>query len=209
MPTHRSANEKRSPFLIIPEFISPLMCEEIVDEIDFNGFALDPSTNRPLKTIFNNRRCDVVIANALELAYPLIENHFGAEVGGYESISYEWFPEGCVVAPAAIDGYTLAGRRWMRSGVEDLILVVFMSEFNNKPPFDTDFEVFGGKLEFPSFGFGFKPQMGTAIVFPSAPNFVHGSSGTRLGDLFQIRVRLTTVNPYRYDATKFTAEMPG
>lgn len=205
MPTSRSTSV-RSPFFVIDELLSPLSCEQIVDEIDFNGFSVDPATSKPTKTTLTNKRCDVLVEDALVQHIDAINRHFGVEVDDVLSIAYEWFPEGCASLPAAADGFTRMGRDWVRSSSEDLVAILFMSQYNTVAPFDSDFEVFGGKLEYPTFGFGFNPTMGSLIVHPAAPNFISTTSPVIVGDLFQARIRLSSRRPVRFDIRDYPGD---
>lgn len=193
----------RSPFLIIPEFISPLTCEEIIGEVDFNGLSLDQETGAPLCTTKTSVVATRFVEGVVEdTGAQQIERYFNVNFDSVESCSFEWYYQGYKPKGAAPDGYARHGTQWVKSNVSDFVGVLFLMDHAESQP-DLDFEVVGGKLEFPSFNFGFKPQAGTLVVFPSAPNFANATAAIRMGELFQVRILMSTVVPYRYDPREF------
>jgi hypothetical protein len=80
---------------------------------------------------------------------------------------------------------------------------LFLTDYNDKPPFDEDYEVFGGKLEFPQHQFGFNPQRGTLIAFPSEPHFINMVSSILVGSLYLTKFHIATKSPLLYDPNKF------
>jgi hypothetical protein len=91
----------------------------------------------------------------------------------------------------------------MRLYNRDFTGVIFLSDYQEQVPFDDEYEVFGGKLEFYSHKFGFNPQRGTLIIFPSDPHFINATSPIQAGDLFQIRFHITCTQPYLYNPKNF------
>jgi hypothetical protein len=88
----------------------------------------------------------------------------------------------------------------------DLTAVIFLTDHQDKPPFDPEFEVSGGKLEFPQHGFGFNPERGTMVVFPADPHFLHRTAPVKAGELFQIRLHIATKEPFLYQPDDFPGD---
>lgn len=205
---HPSRVATRSPFLVIPEFISPLTCEELIGEVNFNVPTMEHETNKPDKTILTNPIASRFLENIWASYCPQISNYYGAEFLGedsVESIAFEWFPEGLKSKGAVVDGHTKVGDRWMKSSSDDFYAVLFLMNYNDGKTgeFDDYDEVVGGKLEFPYFKFGFNPKAGMLVMWPSAPNFACGTSEIYAGDLYQARFRLTTKHPFKYAPNAF------
>jgi hypothetical protein len=81
--------------------------------------------------------------------------------------------------------------------------VLFLSDYQESPSFDSEYEVYGGKLEFPQHAFGFNPRRGTLVLFPSDPHFINVTSDVFVGELFQSRLQLAASTPYFYDSEMF------
>ena len=93
--------------------------------------------------------------------------------------------------------------KWVRVKDRDITCVLFLSDYQSTPPIDEDYEVYGGKLEFPQHGFGFNAQRGTLIAFPSVPHFINGVASIMAGNLYLARFHIATDSPLLYDHTKF------
>ena len=194
----------RSPFLVIPEFVSPMTCEEIIGEINFTVPQFDAVTNKPTKTVYSNPICDKFIEGVWASHATNVSRYFNTTIEGIETIAYEWYPTNYVTEGARSDTYIRSGDKWIKSSVADFIGVLFLMNLHDgSTSIDPDYEVMGGKLEFPTFKFGFNPTAGTLILFPAAPNFINGTTPIVMGDLYQARISLTTEQVYQYDPRQF------
>lgn len=206
MPTLSTPiNTVQSPFLIIPEFISPLTCEEIIGEVNFGAAVFDEHSGRPQKTITMNKIADAFLTDVWEHG-PLqqAESYFRVEIEDVTSIAYEWFPENYSPTAASPDAHKLMNGKWVRSSHTDFVGVLFlMDTYSGSGPIDTSFEVRGARLEFPSFKFGIKPQAGTMVLYPAAPNFANATSATEVGESFQARFHIRATRPYTYNPQNF------
>lgn len=128
--------------------------------------------------------------------------HYGIEYKGTEPIKFEWYPPGAS-KPLHAENSEFIKEKWLRVRACDLTAVLFLSDYQNSPAFDQEYEVYGGKLEFPQHQFGFNPNRGTLVVFPSAPHFINQSTTVLAGDLYQARINIVAKAPYLYDPTKF------
>ena len=83
---------------------------------------------------------------------------------------------------------------------------MFLSDYSENYPFDSDYEVYGGKLEFPQHDFGFNPERGTLIMYPSGPHFINAFSEVLAGDLFAARFHFGTHMPFLYNPEEFPGD---
>lgn len=191
----------KSPFMVNQQFISPLLCEELVDDLDLS-FPDENSEGIPQKTIIQNDRLEEVIYDHLVSIVPQIEEYYGVTKRGITTMDFEWYTQGCEQSEPISENSRLMDvggkRKWARVRDRDISFILFLTEYCDKPNFDTDYEVYGGKLEFPTWGFGFNPQRGTLIAYPSAPNFCNVTSSVQLGDLVQVRFHMATQRPFSF-----------
>lgn len=192
---------EKSPFYVIQEFVSPLMCEDILDLVDFNVPDQDKD-GRPVLTTRIGERAEGIVYQRLLLALPEIQAHYQFLYKGTERISFEWFPEGSVGTHRA-ENSTFVRNKHLRTRQRDFTGVLFLSDYQDKTPFDGDYEVLGGKLEFRQHDFSFQPQRGTLVVFPSDPHFINATSRVLAGDLFQARIQMAANVPYIYNPAQF------
>lgn len=191
----------KSPFYVVEEFISPLMCEEIVDSCDF----LVPNRDKNGKETKTQKTCDraeTIIYERLLGLLPELQAYYQILYKGTERVQFEWFPEGSKGEFVCGNSEFLRGK-WLRTKQRDLTGILFLSDFQDKTPFEGEFECYGGKLEFVQHKFGFNPQRGTLVVFPSDPHFINVTTDVLAGDLFQARVEIAAKTPYLYNPELF------
>lgn len=197
----------KSPFYIVQDFLSPLACERIVDTLDFISPDFDVNTKETLKSIKRNDACEGLIFERLEGLIPLLHQHYvGFDYKGTEVMTFEWYPPGSVNEVHCENSTFTKAKKWLRNRDRDLSMVLFLSDYQETIPFDNDFEVKGGKLEFPQHNFGFNPQRGTLIVFPSSPHFINATARIEIGELHQVRFHVAGTLPYLYDPTQFPGD---
>lgn len=198
-----------SPFFIIQDFLSPLNTEEVVDSLacyepdtDTEGFAM--------RNIRTNDFSEELIYDTLQEYIPEIEKHYGLQYKGTERVIFEWYPHGCASQEPRCENSSYVKKpdksAWVRNRDRDLSCILFMSDYQDEVPFDSDYEVYGGKLEFPQHHFGFNPQRGTLIVFPSDPHFINVITDVAFGDLFLARFHIAAKEPFLYDPRKFPGD---
>ena len=191
----------KSPFFIIPNFLSPKKCEEIVDDLDFYTPDFD-ADGIPLKMFKYNERHELALYDKLQTFVPQIMSYYGTDYRATETIQFEWVTEGVKPKPLC-ENSNYIKKKWMRTKDRDITGMLFLSDYNDNPPFDSEYEVYGGKLEFAQHGFGFNPQRGTLIVYPSDPHFINANAAVIAGDLFQARIHIATKLPYLYNPADF------
>lgn len=192
----------KAPFYIVEEFISPLACETIIDMLDFTI----PDTDRQGDVVSSVRRNDQsqgMIYERLLLLFPELQAYFRFIYRGTQPVDFEWCPQGSPGVTVHSENSNFARGKWVRTQARDFTGVLFMNDYQEKIPFEHDYEVYGGKLEFPQHQFGFNPQRGTLIVFPSAPHFINLTTPIYAGDLYQARFHIAAQSPYIYQPRNF------
>lgn len=198
----------KSPFYIVQEFISPLLCEQIVDGLDF----LEPETDdkdEPILSIKKNDRFENILFQALQHQMPDIEKYYDIQYRGTKSFEFKWYPEGCPGDPAVISDNSIYSekKKWIKNRDRDLTGIIFLSDHNSEVPFESAYEVYGGKYEFPQHGFGFNAQRGTLIIYPSEPHFLNAVTTVYAGDLFLTKFHIATQLPFFYNPNDFPGDM--
>lgn len=191
----------KSPFYVVEDFVSPLMCEDLVDIANFTVPDVDPD-GRPLVTIRTHDNIQQALYERFYSLIPSLEQYYGFTYKGMEQINVEWLPEGSTLSPHA-ENSSYVRSKWLRTKHRDFTGVLFMSDYQKSPSFDDEFEVYGGKLEFPQHQFGFNPTRGTLIVFPSDPHFINLSSTVMAGNLYQARFQIASEPLFLYDSTQY------
>lgn len=191
----------RSPFFVISDFLSPLKCEELAYDCEFYEPDRDKD-GAPIPSFKLMETADQVIYNKIEQVTPLINQYFDVEYRGMEHVVFEWYPTGSVGIPRCENG-AIVSNRWVKNNTRDLTGVLFLSDYQDKVPFDEEFEVYGAKLEFPQHQFSFNPQRGTLVVFPSDPHFVNVTSRVLAGEGIQARIQIMTQQSFNYDPQQY------
>ena len=195
----------KSPFFIKQEFISPLLCEDLVDMLDLTVPDTDVE-GHALKTIRMHERGELMVFDYLEKIVPEIEEYYRIDYRGTEPMVFEWYAEGCAGYEPHCENSNYVRKKWLRTRDRDLTGIIFLSDYQERIPFDDDFEAYGGKLEFAQHGFGFNPQRGTMILFPSDPHFINNTTQILAGDLYQIRFHIAAQSPFLYDPEAFPGD---
>ena len=191
----------KSPFKVYQNFISPKACEKIVDDL---GFYL-PDVNvegEPMKMTRHHPKSNDLIYEYAKNIIPELQSYYGYQHRGTETITFEYIPEGCSPEPIS-ENSNYVGKKWARVRDRDISAILFLSSHQDHIPFDSDYEVYGGKLEFPQHNFGFNPERGTLITYPSGPHFINAFAPIIAGDLFVARFHFAAEMPYLYNPNNF------
>lgn len=196
----------KSPFLIYENFISPKICEEIIYSLNF----FEPDKNKDGKPIPMSRFHEdsgLIIFERLQQIIPNIQQHYQIEYAGTEPIEFEFLARGTTGEPHCENSNFLKkSSKWLKTRNRDISGIVFLVDYNENPPFDNEYEVYGGKLEFPQHKFGFNPVRGTLILFPSGPHFINTNAPVIFGDLYQARIQIAAQTPLLYNPQKFPGD---
>jgi len=196
--------ENRSPFLIKQEFISPKMCEFLVDSLEF-VVPDEDKEGRPIKMVKHDDASQQLLFDRLQNIVPEIEEYYGIKYRGTEEMCFEWYPEECVGGRCSCENSNYLRKKWVKTKDRDISGILFLSDYQPTIPFDNEYEVYGGRLQFPQHGFKFQPERGTLILFPSGPHFINAIDNVYAGDLFQVRFHIAAKTPMIYQP----ADYPG
>lgn len=192
----------KSPFYIKDEFISPMMCEDIIERLD-NKFPNCDKDGQPLLTIRSNKLTENRILPFIKDIIPDLESYYGFSYLGTQPFDFEWYPKNFKDIPARCENSSLIKGKWYRTNDKDFVGVIFLNDYRDIPPFDDYYEVVGGKLGFPTHGFSFMPKRGQLVMFPGNNNFVHATEKILHGNLNQIKFYISADGDYHYDPSKF------
>lgn len=182
----------KSPFIIKPNFLSPLTCESIVSDIEVTHPDVDVN-GEPVKMYRHNFKWEHEIAERFHEITPEIQERYDCEYQGLEKPLFQFYPENAKV-PAEQPGCEnsrYVRKRWVKVSDIDLVGFIWLKDFNDSVPLDPRHEVFGGKLEFPAYNFSLVPQRGTLTMFPAGPHFITVMSPILLGSLYQVKLTVS------------------
>ena len=182
----------KSPFIIVQDFLSPMICEQIVKDIEVKLPDTDQEGN-PKKLERNNLLWEADIASRFRDIIPEIESRYNCNYTGLEKPLFQFYPE-YAKAPAEQPGCENSKylrKKWVMYKDVDLVGFVWLKDYNDTVPLDPRHEVFGGKLEFPAYNFSLVPQRGTLVMFPAGPHFISVISPILLSDLYQIKLTVS------------------
>jgi len=181
--------------------MSPMRCEDLVDTVNFMTPNVDKDGFGALTTRTNEQAEQIIYERFLQFL-PQIEQYYGVKYKGMERVQFEWCPPNANVQPHAENSSFLRGK-WLRTKQRDLSAVLFLSDYQESAQFDHEFEVYGGKLEFPQHKFGFNAQRGTLVVFPSDPHFINLTTKVLVGDLYQARLQVALQDMLVYNPAQY------
>jgi len=191
----------KSPFYVVEEFLSPHLADVVLDYISFTVPDTDKEGHE-VKTRKPSEKAEGIVYERLLTLLPEIQAHYNIVYRGTESMEFEWIPAGAKTDFMCGNSKYIRGK-WLRVANRDLTGVVFLCDYQEKVPFEQEYDVYGGKLEFPQHNFGFNPQRGTLVLFPADPHFINITTQILAGDLFQIRFHLAADRPYLYNPKNF------
>lgn len=188
--------------MIFEDFLSPKQCELIIDQLNFTVPDLDKD-GKPMITVKGCEPAQEVIYEKFKTIIQNIESHYGLIYSGTEKMLFEWLSPGVEGQPGCDNSAYTKSKKWFRRFNRDVSCVLFLSSYQDAEDFDPDFEVYGGKLEFPQHGFGFNPQRGTLIIYPSGPHFINATTKIEAGNLMRVKFFAVADLPYLYNPEKF------
>ncbi len=194
----------KAPFYIVRNFITPKQCEIIVDDLGYYSPDLNVD-GEPIKMMRNHEHSEDIVFDKFKPLIPKLEKYFNFSHRGTEPISFEFLAEGVKPEPGCENAKWIS-KKWVRTKDRDFSAVLFLSDYQDQLPFDSDYEVYGGKLEFLQHKFGFNPERGTLIVFPSGPHFINAFAEIICGDLFIAKFHEAATEPYLYQPVNFPGD---
>jgi hypothetical protein len=197
-----------SPFHVVEDFISPLQCEQLIKGLGL----LTPDLAENGQPLRHQRLVPALqagsVLNAFEEIVPFVEQRYGGMVGQARHLVFQQYWEN-PKAPAEThwaEGWKYTRKKWVKLDDVDLVGFIWLKDFHGSAPLDPRVEVYGGKLEFPTYNFSLTPSRGTLVMYPATPHFVTAMSHVLLGSLEQLKltVKLTVDGgQWSYAADKF------
>jgi len=194
----------KSPFFVVDGFLTPKQCEAIANRLDF----LDPdvdSEGNPIEMKKHNDWAEQLIYDKFVSIAPELEEYYDFDYRATERVVFEYRGEGTTSTPSC-ESSSWIKKQWVRTKDRDLSVVIFLSDYQDNIPFDDEFEVYGGKLEFLQHNFGFNPQRGTMVVYPSGPHFINAFSEIEAGELLIAKFHIAAASPYLYNPANFPGD---
>jgi hypothetical protein len=200
-------NQKpKSPFLIEQHLISPLLCEEIINDMEFFQPDIDID-GIPIKSVRHSEGYEDIILARFKHAMQLrMEKTFDVKYEGTTDMVFEIYPQDCEGEPPHGENCNHLRGKWVMTKEDSFTGVLFLSDHNDKPPFESDYEVYGGNLEFPQHDFNFNPERGTMVIFPSGPHFINATRAIAASNLYQVRFHIVTKDIYMYNPENFPGD---
>ena len=194
----------KSPFIVIPEFISPLQCEEIINDLQYGDPDVDVDGN-PIKMSRHNEKHEEDLYYRMQAVIPQVCTHYNSVYRATEKMQFEYLAQGVVTEPECANSQYLR-KKWVKTKDRDITGFLFLTDYSNDENFDPRSEVYGGKLEFPQHKFSFMPERGTLVLFPSVPHFLYANSAIIAGDMFQVKMNFATAEPLLYQPDDYPGD---
>lgn len=182
----------KSPFIIRPDFLSPLTCEKMLADLNNTMPNMDADGNL-LKIEKYNLAWEQDIVDRFQDVKPEIEDRYDCIYRGLEKPLFQVYPENAKTPaePPGCENSRYIRKRWVKVKDIDLVGFIWLKDYNGNVPLDPAHEVFGGKLEFPAHNFSLVPQRGTLVMFPAGPHFITVISPILYGSLPQIKLTVS------------------
>ncbi len=196
----------KNPFLVIENFLSLALCEDTIHDMNCVIPSYSPGEKQELilQYVQVDEYLEEIMLAKLQPYLKKLEQYYSVEVDKVENITFEWMTEGCVASSPHSENADFIQRQWVKTRNYDFTGVLFLVDHAQLPEeFDANFEVLGGKLEFPQHHFGFHAQRGSLVIFPSDPHFINLNSDIQAGELFQVRFQISTKEPFLYNPKQF------
>ena len=192
-------SDTKSPFYIITKFISPLMCNDLITNHqiineDDGLYLLQPKVD--LTSLITEKVNDIIHE---------VSSHYDINLLDLTPPALYKLHEGATNPPQSDSSKHMNGK-WVQLFPRDISGYIALSDYNDESPFDSAFEVYGGKLEFPQHQFGFNPQRGTLILYPSGPHFIHQHTIIEYSELYYIQFFIKADIQYIYTPKNFPGD---
>jgi len=183
----------KSPFVVNQRVLSGKICEELVS-------ASMENYGEMFSEPVHNKTIDSLLASKIT---PNIERHFGVKIMKVDVTIESRGQQSS--SPHICDSAVYSNGMWYRNKDIDFVTVIFLKDHLESvdEPIDDTFEVYGGKLEFPTFNFGFLPERGTAVTFPAVPNFLNTIANVKIGQLDMLRIFYRSDTMFVYEPTQY------
>lgn len=199
-------SQTKSPFLVFQDFLEPEDCDKIAQEVRVIP-NVDPD-GTPLAMERHYAPLEDDIFEKLKKLTPKLESHYtGFKYRGTEHLIFQQFPAtGKMAEEPHCENAVYKRKKWVKVRDRDLTGVLWLKDYRDTPPFNTQTQVLGGKLEFPVYNFGFQPQKGTLVLYPACERFIALTSAILVGELQCVRVHIAGHGNWLYDPVGYPGD---
>ena len=190
----------KSPFLVFQNLISPDECAELSNQVRVEPIKNDLEEFQSSERFHDES--EKFIFNKIRPIIPKIEEHFtNFTYRGTEKIRFQQFPvtNGNPAEQPHCENAVYKRKKWLKVKDRDLTGILWLKDYQDKPPFYLESQVYGGKLEFPVYNFGFQPQQGTLVIYPACERFISLTSAILVGELVCARINMAAEGIWLYD----------
>lgn len=184
-----------SPFIIKQNFLSPFLCERIIEDIEVKSPNLDVNGD-PIKLERHFLKWEQDISERFHELIPDIEQRYDSNYVGLDQPVFQYYPENAkaLAENPGCENAKYIRKKWIQYKDVDLVGFIWLKDYNDNIPLDKRHEIMGGKIEFPVHNFSLVPQRGTLVLFPAGPHFITVISPMLVGDLYQIKLNVSMKN---------------
>lgn len=195
----------KSPFLIFQNFLDSVECDKLAKDVHVETI-LDEE-EKPTPSERHHESSESYIFNKLKPLVPQLEKHYELKYRGTEHMVFQQFPpSGRLDDKPHCENSVYKRKRWIKVKDRDLTGVIWLKDYHDQPPFNPETQVYGGKLEFPVYNFGFQPQRGTLVIYPAGPHFISLTSPVMVGELQVVRIHIAAEGVWLYQSEKFPGD---
>ncbi len=198
--------DNKSPFYVIQNFISNKEAADLakatrVEPILNDDGALD-------SMVRSHTQSETFLFERMKKIIPELEEHFGLKYKGTESIAFQQFPvsNGKNAEDPQCYNAVYKRKKWVRINDRALTAAIWFKDYEDQPPFNMTTQVYGGKLEFPVYNFGFQPQAGTLVVYPACERFISLITSIQVGELQMARIHMHAEGIWIYNPADFPGD---
>lgn len=196
----------KSPFMVFQHVVPEDLCYKIAQDVH-----VVPDADRfgePQPMARNHEPSEAILFEYLKPLIPQLEVHYGIKYRGTERFAFQQFPvtHGQQAEPPHCQNAVYKRKKWVRINDRDLTGVIWLKDWREAPPFDLKQHVYGGKLEFPVYNFGFQPQVGTIVVYPACERFISLTTSVQVGELQLARFHICADTMWLYNPDNFPGD---
>lgn len=197
----------KSPFLVYQNLITPEICDKIAQTVRVEPLRDDDDVLQSTERYHVDS--EEIIFEKFQPLIPELENlYVNFKYRGTEHLVFQQFSvsNGKPAEEPHCENAVFKRKRWLRVKDRDLTGVLWLKDYQEAPPFDIKTQVLGGKLEFPVYNFGFQPQKGTLIIYPSCERFISLTSAILVGELQCVRFHICGEGLWLYDPALYPGD---
>jgi len=196
----------KSPFLVFQDLLDGAACDRIAAAV-----RVLPNKNEDGEDLAMERHHTMIEDEIFSIYKPIIpklqEHYTGFKYRGTEHLVFQQFPAtGKVAEPPHCENAVFKRKKWLRVKDRDLTGLLWLKDYQDSPPFDISTQVLGGKLEFPVYNFGFQPQKGTLVIYPSNERFISLTSAVLVGELQCVRFHICGEGLWMYNPDDYPGD---